>query len=122
MRFVTPVRPSPQPRARDYMKPLGDRRRRMRLEVVGSLWGTLEINREARIVNISRSGALIASSAPAAVDSIQIVRLMMKEHEFKIRARVRHLHSAFQPGEEERSYQLGLEFLHVPPAFVEALD
>ena len=51
------------------MRPLGDRRRRIRLEVVGSLWGALEIDRQAELMNISRTGALIVSPVPAAVEA-----------------------------------------------------
>jgi hypothetical protein len=40
---------------------LGDRRSRVRLEVVGALWATLELTEPARVVNISREGVLISS-------------------------------------------------------------
>ena len=43
---------------------LGDRRSRVRLEVVGALWATLELTEPARVVNISREGALITSPVP----------------------------------------------------------
>ena len=62
------------------MRPLGDRRSRIRLEVVGSLWGTLESDRQAKLLNISRTGALIVSPVPAAVDSTQSVRVTIEGH------------------------------------------
>ena len=100
----------------DPVKPLGDRRGRIRLEVVGLLWGALEIDHEARILNIGKGGALLASPVPAAVGSLQTVRVVLSQQEFKIQARVRHVQRP-EPGDEEPSYRLGLEFLNVPLAF-----
>ena len=102
------------------MKPLGDRRRRIRLEVVGSLWGALEIDRQAQLVNISRAGALIVSPVPAAVESIQSVRLTIEGHEVKLDARVRHM-QRMEEGAGPR-YRIGLEFLEEPAVLVHALE
>jgi hypothetical protein len=105
----------------DGMKPLGDRRRRIRLEVVGSLWGTLEVDRQAQLVNISRTGALIMSPIPAAVDSTQAVRLMVEGHEVKLDARVRHLQRVSDAAGESM-YRIGLEFLEAPVVLAHALE
>ena len=105
----------------DGMRPLGDRRRRIRLEVVGSLWGALEIDRPAQLVNLSRTGALIISPIPAAVDSTQSVKLTLEGHEVKLDARVRHLHRMTdQAG--EAVYRIGLEFLEAPAVLAHALE
>jgi hypothetical protein len=94
----------------------------MRLEVVGSLWGTLEIDRQAQIVNISRTGALIMSPVPAPVDSTQSVRLIVEGHEVKLSAKVRHLQwLGDQPGGEPQ-YRIGLEFLEAPAVLAHAFD
>jgi hypothetical protein len=103
------------------MRPLGDRRRRIRLEVVGSLWGTLEIDRQAVLMNISRTGALILSPVPAAVDSTQLVRLTVEGHEIKVSARVRHLQRVAESGAIPQ-YRIGLEFLEAPAVLVHALE
>ena len=103
------------------MRPLGDRRRRIRLEVVGSLWGTLEIEREAQLVNISRTGALILSPVPAVVDSTQSVKLTVEGHELKLAARVRHQQLVTDTGGEP-SYRIGLEFLEAPAVLGHALE
>jgi hypothetical protein len=103
------------------MRPLGDRRRRIRLEVVGSLWGTLEIELEAQLVNISRTGALILSPVPAVVDSTQSVRLMVEGHEAKLAARVRHLQQVTD-SEGEPRYRIGLEFLEAPAVLSHVLE
>lgn len=103
------------------MRPLGDRRRRIRLEVVGSLWGTLEVDRPATLMNISRTGALILSPVAAAVDSTQAVKLTIEGHEVKLAAKVRHLHRV-TPSSGEPQYQIGLEFLEAPAVLVHALE
>jgi hypothetical protein len=104
------------------MRPLGDRRNRIRLEVVGSLRGTLEIDREAELVNISRTGALILSPIPAPVDSTQSIRLTVEGHEVKLAARVRHLRRMDMAGAAESKYRIGLEFLEAPEVLVHALE
>jgi hypothetical protein len=102
------------------MKALGDRREHIRLEVVGALWGTLEVNRPARVVNVSGTGALIASPAPVAVDSTQTVRLTLDGREFTLEARVRHMRQA-PDSTDGASYHIGLEFLGDPAALALAL-
>ena len=103
------------------MRPLGDRRRRIRLEVVGSLWGTLEVERQATLMNISRSGALILSPVAAAVDSTQSVKLTIEGHEIKLAARVRHLHRV-TPSSGAPEYRIGLEFLEAPEVLSHSLE
>lgn len=103
------------------MRPLGDRRRRIRLEVVGSLWGALEIEREAQLVNVSRTGALILSPVPAVVDSTQSLKFTVEGHEVKIAARVRHLQRVGD-AEGEPRYRIGLEFLEAPAVLAHALE
>jgi PilZ domain len=108
------MNPDPQPRFNDFMRPLGDRRGRIRLEVVGSLWGTLEVAKPARVVNISRTGALIASPVPAALNSTQRITLVVYGQEISVDARVRHVQRVTSTGADGASYRIGLEFLEVP--------
>jgi hypothetical protein len=104
------------------MRPLGDRRSRIRLEVVGSLWGSLEIDREAKLINISRTGALILSPVPAPIDSTQSVRLNVEGHEVKLAARVRHLQRLDTASTADSQYRIGLEFLEAPAVLIHALE
>ena len=104
------------------MRPLGDRRRRIRLEVVGSLWGALEVDRQARLVNVSRTGALIASPVPAAVDSLQSVKLSVDGHEVKVAARVCHMQRIDEAAADQPQYRIGLEFLEAPDVLIHALE
>jgi len=116
------MRPNSKFDAVDDMKPLGDRRTRVRLEVVGLLWGTLQVTNQARVVNISRNGALIASPVPVALESTQVLRLTLHGHEVTLRARVRHLRRASGNGEHDVHYCMGVEFLDEPPALLRALE
>ena len=82
----------------------------------------MEIDRQAELVNISLTGALITSTVPTAVDSTQSVRLTIEGHEVTLAARVRHLQRMSGAGESETQYRIGLEFLEAPSILVHALE
>ena len=103
------------------MNPLGDRRRRVRMEIVGSLWGTLELTEPGRLVNISPMGALIASPVAMAPNSTQTIKLVLDGDELTLEARVCHFRRADLRPEEPPQYLVGLEFLAMPAAWANAL-
>jgi hypothetical protein len=103
------------------MKTLGDRRAEVRLEVMGSLYGTLDIDEQARVVNISGGGALVTAAQPATVDSTQVVRLTLDGQQLSLEARVRHATRVEGQGEQVH-YQIGLEFVKPPVALALALE
>jgi hypothetical protein len=84
--------------------------------------GSLDLDRQAQLVNISRTGALIMSPIPAALDSIQSLRLTIEGHEVRLAARVRHLQRLADPGAGEPRYRIGLEFLEAPAVLAHALE
>ena len=98
---------------------LGDRRSRVRLEVVGALWATLELTEPARVVNISRDGALLTSPVAMPPESVQPLHLKLEGQEVIVDARVRHVRRVSGP-EEPIRYLVGVEFLSVPPALARA--
>jgi hypothetical protein len=100
---------------------LGDRRARVRLEVVGALWATLELSEPARVVNISKDGALITSPVPMPPDSVQPLHLKLHGHDINVDARVRHVRRVSGPDEPIR-YLVGVEFLSIPPALAAAAE
>ena len=100
---------------------LGDRRSRVRLEVVGALWATLELSEPARVVNISRDGALITSPVPMPPESVQPLHLKLEGREVTVDARVRHIRRVSGPDEPIR-YLVGVEFLSTPPALIRATE
>ncbi len=93
------------------MKPLGDRRAHVRLEVVGTLWGTLEITEPAAVVNISDGGVLVATRVAPAVHAFQPIELLVAGQEVRRGARVRHFQSR-QGSDGQPEYLVGLEFVH----------
>ena len=102
------------------MRPLGDRRARVRLEVVGVLWGTLEVTPAARVLNISRTGALIESPQSVPLESIQSVRFTVAGEAIMVDARVRHLRRG--SGAEAPEYLVGVEFLSMPDALLHSIE
>jgi len=104
------------------MAPLGDRRRYLRLEVMGALWGVVDDDRFVRIVNISTNGALVSSPGPFELDAIETMQLRLEGQEIRIRCVVRHVEPA--PEREPpppRQYRIGLEFVEPAAALTAAL-
>jgi c-di-GMP-binding flagellar brake protein YcgR len=104
------------------MKPLGDRRTRVRFEVVGSFWGTVDVGEPARLVNISRTGALVASRSAVAADSTQTLRLTLQGHELPVDTKVRYLRHVPPAEGKPEHYLIGLEFVSVPPSLLETIE
>jgi len=97
------------------MSPPGDRRTKVRLEVVGDLWGGFEAEEPARILELSAGGALIASPVALAPDSVQPLLLSLGRETFVVEVRVRHLRPLPETDEEPLRYALGVEFISPPP-------
>jgi hypothetical protein len=94
------------------MRRVGDRRGRVRLDVVGALWGTLETSKRAQVLNISDTGALLLS--PVHLPANTVHTLQMTHHGLQLEAEVlvRHVRPASVAG----AYQVGVEFLAPPPS------
>ncbi len=105
----------------DLTPPLGDRRQKVRLEVLGDLWATFEAEEPARILEISTGGSLIASPVAVALDSIQPLWFTVGGDTVVVQARVRHLRALPATDEEPARYAIGVEFLSPPPAVFELL-
>jgi hypothetical protein len=100
---------------------LGDRRRDLRFEIIGQLWGSLETVEPLPLRNVGRGGALVESRLPLASDSVHGVRLAYDAHTTTIQARVCHVTPIVSPEGTER-YLLGLEFLEPESAALEQID
>jgi PilZ domain len=98
-----------------------DRRSQPRYDVVGALWGVLELSEEARVLNISATGALIDSPFPCAVYSTQSVQLGVEGHDVTIDSCVRHVHPEPGSGPEPR-YLIGVEFISAPISVLQAIE
>src|SRR5215216_3038471 len=64
--------------------PTGDRRSHPRLEVVGLLWGALDILEPARVVDISRGGVLIESPVAVPPGSEQLIHLSLDGQQIRV--------------------------------------
>ena len=73
-------------------------------------------------MNISRTGALITSPVPAAVDSTHSVKLTIEGHEVRLAAKVRHMQRVGAGPGGIPQYRIGLEFLEAPAVLVHALE
>jgi hypothetical protein len=103
------------------LKPFGDRRGQVRFDVVGALWGLLELTETARICNVSNTGALIDSPLPAALDSTQTVRVIVEGQTVALDARVRHIRRVGIESGTPR-YLIGLEFMSPPESVVQSIE
>ena len=103
------------------MRPLGDRRVRVRMEVVGRLWGTLELSETARLLNISTTGVLLESPLPFALQSTETLRLLVEGEEVAVDAHVRHLRQVIREGAPP-NYLIGLEFVSPPSSLIDSIE
>jgi hypothetical protein len=92
--------------------PTTDRRAHERFDVVGSLWGVLELPETASIVNASGTGLLIEANVCPVLDSVHSTDINIEGESLRVNSVVRHLH----PGGAGK-FLIGLEF-HQPPATV----
>jgi hypothetical protein len=94
----------------------------VRLEVVGALSGTLVgAGARARVINISRNGALIVCPVAAPVDSVQTIHIGFEGPGISLQARARHLSRVDSADSEKMRYRIGLEFLYTPGTLLDAL-
>ena len=95
------------------MRRVGDRRSAIRLEVVGALWGTLEVHKQARVRDLNRDGALVEFPIPVVPDTVHAVTFDHNGHRISLEVRVRHVRAA--PGADGSPvYLAGVEFLSAP--------
>ena len=85
------------------------------------MWATLELTEPARVVNISKDGALLTSPVAMPPESVQPLHLKLEGQDIVVDARVRHVRRVSGPDEPIR-YLVGVEFLSVPPALARAAD
>ena len=89
-----------------------DRRQGRRLEVIGSLLGTLECAQDARVVDMSQGGALIALPVRLSVGTARTIRLTLAGQAFNVDGVVRHVTRIVRSQRAE--YLVGVEFLSAP--------
>jgi hypothetical protein len=88
------------------MRRIGDRRADVRLEVVGALWGTLEMQKRAQLIDVNETGALLLSAVSLPINTVHAVEITRNGHSQTAEVRVRHVRPA-----HAGAFHLGLEFL-----------
>ena len=94
---------------------IGDRRIKPRFEIVGDLWGSVDVNASLTVVNLGRGGALLESPVALPPDSVHTMLALLDDESYTITARVRHSTATILRG--RRAYLLGVEFLNASEAF-----
>jgi hypothetical protein len=100
------------------MRRVGDRRSTVRLEVVGALWGTLELHKQAHVRDLNRDGALLEYPVPVVPDTVHTVTFGHNGDRVSLDVRVRHVRQATSAGGAV-VYLAGVEFLSIPAALPE---
>jgi hypothetical protein len=101
----------------------GDRRKRLRFEIVGDLRGALSGLEPLWVQNVSSGGVLVVSAVELPADSVQAVQLRLGKE--VARARVRVCHVGVMPSrgnQDEGRCRMGLEFIALEPRFLEHLE
>jgi hypothetical protein len=98
----------------------GDRRGRPRFDVVGDLWGTLDVLLRLPLRDVGPGGALVRSHMALVLDSVHKVTLTIAGEDFTMDAKVRHVRNSVGAGGEQ-NFLIGVEFLSVHPALVSQL-
>ena len=100
---------------------MSNRRSEVRYDIVGALWGQLELHDEARLRNVSVAGALLESPIAAALDSTQTVQLSVDGQHVAVEGRVRHV----TPIHAERGFTkflIGVEFVSLPTSVLQSIE
>jgi hypothetical protein len=92
------------------------------MDVVGALWGTVEVTEPAVVLDISHDGALLRAASRPAVESSQSVRLIIDDQEINVEARVRHLKAVEPAAGRNPAWLIGLEFISASAQLVRAID
>jgi hypothetical protein len=100
---------------------LGDRRSRVRYEIVGQLWGSLETLEPLEIHNLSRGGALVETRVNLSTDTVHRLRFASPENTLDLQARVAHV-SPRQDVTAADNYLVGMQFLGLPPQAADYIE
>jgi len=98
---------------------IGDRRGKPRFEIIGDLWGSVDVSASLSVLNLGRGGALLEASMPLAPESVHGVMVVTDDESQAVTLRVRHTTPDEQTG--RRRYLIGVEFVDVTPALDEFL-
>jgi hypothetical protein len=96
-----------------WYRRVGDRRGRLRFELVGELAAVLGTTDVFAALDVSELGALVESAVPLPVDSVHSLRFVRGVLVDELTVRVRHV-TPTANGSGGGRYRIGLEFLELP--------
>ena len=99
------------------MRTTSDRRAHDRYDVIGALWGVLELPEPATIVDVSPDGILLEAGISPVLDSAQTIRLLVEGELVSVETTVRHA----RPARDGR-HLIGLQFFQAPEAVIGLLE
>jgi PilZ domain-containing protein len=102
-----------------WYRRLGDRRGRLRFELVGELAAVFGTVDALTARDVSWRGASVESPVPLPLDSVQSLRFVMGDQVGEVTVRVRHVTRTDCPGGER--YRIGFEFLDLQPEMREEI-
>ncbi len=94
-----------------------DRRAFERFDILGSLWGQLELPEVATVLDVSSTGLLVEAPLCPVLNSVHAVRMLVDGDTVSVDTVVRHC----QPAAGGR-YRIGLEFLTVPTTVLASIE
>lgn len=97
--------------------PTTDRRAFERFDVLGPLWGQLELPELVTVLNVSSAGLLVESPSCLVLNSMHAVRMLVDGDAVTVEATVRHC----LPAGEGR-HRIGLEFVAVPTTVLTSIE
>jgi len=97
--------------------PSTDRRVHERFDVLGALWGVLELPETATVIDVSSTGMLIESAVCPPLNSVHSVRVLVDGDPVLVDTVVRHCRPA-----EGGSTLIGLEFLTAPTMVLASIE
>jgi hypothetical protein len=97
--------------------PSTDRRLYERFDVLGPLWGMLELPETATVVNVSSAGLLVEAALSPVLNSVHAVWMLVDGEPVSVDTVVRHC----RPGAAGKNL-IGLEFLTVPTPVLSSIE
>jgi hypothetical protein len=97
--------------------PSTDRRIHERYDILGALWGVLEMPETADVMDVSSLGLLIEAALCPVLNSVHAVRMLVDGDAVLVDTVVRHC----RPGRAGK-HLIGLEFLKVPTTVLSSIE
>jgi hypothetical protein len=97
---------------------IGDRRAKPRFEIVGDLWGSVDVSASMKVRNLGRGGALLESPLPLTADSVHWVTALADGTAHPVQLRVRHSTASVGVAGAPQ-YLIGVQFLKLSPGVEE---